>query len=110
MEQGQNVLLVSAALRHLNIFDNHVSNDLTAMRARQQVLSECCCGDLRQVLVLSNSEYLLLGQTAQANAIFQSDHGARPAIFTAKLHLRWGPISLIQIKVERPIAVHFIVR
>jgi len=38
MEQGQNVLLVSAALRHLNIFDNHVSNDLTAMRARQQVL------------------------------------------------------------------------
>jgi len=57
------VLLVSAALRHLNIFDDHVSNDLTAMLARQQILSECCCGDLRQVLVLSNSEYLLLGSS-----------------------------------------------
>ena len=91
MEQGQNVLLVSAALRHLNIFDNHVSNDLTAMRARQQVLSECCCGDLRQVLVLSNSEYLLLGQTAQANAIFQRDHGPRPGNFQFSLPMRPTP-------------------
>jgi hypothetical protein len=75
MEQGQNVLLVSAALRHPNIFDNHISNDLTPMLAGQQVLSERCCGDLGQMFVLGNSEYLLLRQAAQANAIFQRDHG-----------------------------------
>ena len=54
------MLLVSAALRHSNIFNNHIPNDLTAMLAGQQVLSERCCGDLGQVLVLGDSKHLLL--------------------------------------------------
>ncbi len=87
------MFLVSTALRHSNIFDNHIPNDLTAVIARQQILSERRCGDLGQMLVLGDCEYLLLGQTAQADAIFQRDHEPKPMSFSfsAKLRLQWDP-------------------
>ena len=68
------MLLVSAPLGLSNIFDNHISNVFAAMLARQEILSECCCGDFRQMFMLGNSEYFLFGQAAQANAIFERDH------------------------------------
>jgi hypothetical protein len=74
MEQSQDVLLVSATLRHLNILDNHIPNDGAATFAGQQVLSKCCCGDLGQMFVLGNGKHLLLCQAAQADTIFQRDH------------------------------------
>ena len=74
MQQGQGVLLVTASLGLPNIIDNHVPDFFAAVYLGQKILRECCRGDFRQMLMLGDSEYLLLGQAAHTNAIFERDH------------------------------------
>jgi hypothetical protein len=64
MQQGQDVLLVTASLGLPNIIDNQVQDFFTAVCLGQKVLSECCCSDFGEVFVLCNREHLLLGQAA----------------------------------------------
>jgi hypothetical protein len=74
MQQGQDMLLGAASLGLPNIVDDHVPDFFAAMLLRQKVLSECCRSYFGNVFVLSNSEHLLFGQTAQSNAVFKRNH------------------------------------
>jgi hypothetical protein len=59
VQQNQNMSLILAIeLRLANIIDNHVTNFFAAVFERQEVLSECRCGDFRQVFVLRDSKHL----------------------------------------------------
>jgi hypothetical protein len=60
------------------------------------------------MFVLGNSEDLLLSQAAQADAIFQCDHGPSPARFWAFLAIvsPTRPVPLIQVKVKISGAIH----
>jgi hypothetical protein len=73
MQQGQNMLLVAVSLCFPKIIDNHVSNFFAAVLLGQKVLSECCCSDFGEVLMLCNGEHLFFAQPAQSNAIFKRD-------------------------------------
>jgi len=73
MQKGQNMLLIAVSLGFPKIIDNHVSNFFAAVLLGQKVLSERCCSDFGEVLMLCNSEHLFFAQTAQSNAIFKRD-------------------------------------
>jgi hypothetical protein len=60
MEKGQYVPLVAGPLSFSNVVNDHISYLFAAMLVRQKVLSEGCCDDFRQMLMLSDSEHLLL--------------------------------------------------
>jgi hypothetical protein len=64
MQQGQNMLLIAISLSLLKIIDNHVPDFFAAVLLGQKVLSECCCSDFGEVLMLCDGEHLLLGQAA----------------------------------------------
>ena len=64
MKQGQNVLLVAVSLGLPKIIDNHVPDFFAAVLLGQKVLSECCCSDFGEVLMLCNGEHLFFAQTA----------------------------------------------
>ena len=64
MQQGQDMLLIAALLGVPNIIDNHFPNFFAAVLLGQKVLSECCCSDLGEVLMLCNGEHLFFAQTA----------------------------------------------
>ena len=58
------MLLIAASLGLPNIIDNHVPDYFTAVLLGQKVLSECCCSDFGEVLMLCNGEHLFFAQTA----------------------------------------------
>ena len=64
MQQGQNMLLVAISLGLPKIIDNHIPNFFAAVLLGQKVLSECCCSDFGEVLMLCNGEQLFFAQTA----------------------------------------------
>ena len=75
VQQNQNMSLILAIeLRLANIIDNHVTNFFAAVFERQEVLSECRCGDFRRVFVLRDSKHLFFGQATQSDAIFKRNH------------------------------------
>jgi hypothetical protein len=55
------LLVASGKLGLPNIIDNHVQNFFTAVFLRQEVRSECCCGDFGEVFVLCDGRHLLFG-------------------------------------------------
>ena len=66
MQERQNVRLVPAPLSLADVIHKHVSDFLHAVRFLRKVLSECCSGDFRQMLMLRDCENLLLGQAGCA--------------------------------------------
>jgi hypothetical protein len=80
VQQGQNVLLVAAELSSPDIVNNNVPDFFASVLLRQEVLSECCCGDFGEVVMLSDGEHLLFGQAAQPDAILKCDHVRLKAI------------------------------
>lgn len=41
----------------------------------QEVVAECGCGNLRNVLMLGDGEHFCLAQIAQRDAVLKRDHG-----------------------------------
>jgi len=64
MQQGQNMLLVAVSLGLPQIIDDHVPNFFAAVLLGQEILSERCCSDLGEVLMLCKGEHLLFAQAA----------------------------------------------
>ena len=55
------LLVASDELGLPNIVDNHVQNFFTAVFLGQEVRSECCCGDFKEVFVLCDGKHFLFG-------------------------------------------------
>src|SRR5262245_9752791 len=55
--------------------DNHLAYGRAAGRLAEKVLAIGCCGDVWNVLVLSERSHLILRQSAQGKTIFERDHG-----------------------------------
>ncbi len=75
VQQGQHMLSVTAELRLPNIVDNHIPDFFGSVLLVKKILRESRCRDFRQMFVFGDGEYLLFGQAAERNAIFQRDHG-----------------------------------
>lgn len=74
VQERDDMLFVAARLARPNVIDNHVANFLWAMLLVAEIVSERSCGDFRYVLVFSDSEHLLLAESAKGDAFLNSDH------------------------------------
>ena len=61
--------------RTANIVRAHCRDGVRPFFGQQKVTAKFHCGDLRDVLVLSNGQHLILRETAQCNAIIKSNQG-----------------------------------
>ena len=55
--------------------DNHLAYGRAAGRLAEKVLAIGCCGNVGNVLVLSERSHLIFRQSAQGKTIFERDHG-----------------------------------
>jgi hypothetical protein len=66
-DQSGRVRTVSLGLP--KIIDNHVPDFFAAVLLGQKVLSECCCSDFGEVLMLCKGEYLSGGGSYAAGSV-----------------------------------------
>jgi hypothetical protein len=68
-EQLPGMAEISAIVRRLDVFDNHVPDGLDAMRLFQKRVGEAGSDDIRDMLMLGNSPDLGFVEAAQCDAI-----------------------------------------
>ena len=91
VEQKQNVLLVSAVLRHADIVNNHIADSFEAVLLMHQVGGECCCGYLREMLMFGDGQDFLLGQATKRHTIFKGKHHPPPTPLPIAAHSNAAP-------------------
>jgi hypothetical protein len=74
MQEGQNVSLILSLLSLPDIVHDHIADFVHAVLLFRKVLSKGGSGYFWQMLMLRDCENLFLGQAAQCDAIFQTDH------------------------------------
>jgi hypothetical protein len=64
MEENEDMFFVPVRLCGANVIDNHVSDFFQTVLLMHEIGGKRGSGDLRQMLVLRDSEHLFFGQTA----------------------------------------------
>ncbi len=62
--------------RFRDVIEDHGADALAAFRRFRQILCESDGGHLGYVLVFGDGAYLVLGQSAEGETIFEGNHGA----------------------------------